>query len=84
MSSWVDHVKDYAKKNNVSYKIAMSSARATYVKKDAPKKKEAKAVRPAVSMQAIQKAKRFVKKHNLNWDDTVKEARDTFNTKYPN
>tara|TARA_R110001606_G_scaffold156861_1_gene299748 strand:- start:5387 stop:5590 length:204 start_codon:yes stop_codon:yes gene_type:complete len=30
MSEWIDHVKAYAKKNKVSYKEAMSKAKATY------------------------------------------------------
>jgi hypothetical protein len=30
MSEWIMHVKAYAKKNNVSYKEAMSKAKATY------------------------------------------------------
>ena len=27
MSNWIEHVKDFSKKNNVSYKEAMSSAK---------------------------------------------------------
>ena len=30
MSDWISHVKAYAKKNKVSYKEAMSKAKATY------------------------------------------------------
>jgi hypothetical protein len=44
MSSWTDHVKDYAKKHSVSYKEAMSSAKSTYTKSTKakePKMKEA-------------------------------------------
>lgn len=32
---WIAHVKAYAKKHNVSYKVAMSKAKATYKKKGA-------------------------------------------------
>jgi len=46
MSDWISHVKAYAKKNNVSYKEAMSKAKASYKpkgkkveKKDDKKKK---------------------------------------------
>lgn len=31
-NKWIQHVKEYASKNNVSYKEAMSKAKATYVK----------------------------------------------------
>jgi hypothetical protein len=31
-NKWIEHVKEYASKNNVSYKEAMSKAKATYVK----------------------------------------------------
>tara|TARA_R110001606_G_scaffold80471_1_gene185704 strand:- start:362 stop:637 length:276 start_codon:yes stop_codon:yes gene_type:complete len=31
-SAWITHVKAYAKKNKVSYKVAMSKAKATYKK----------------------------------------------------
>ena len=30
MSEWIDHVKAYAKKHGVSYKEAMSKAKASY------------------------------------------------------
>jgi hypothetical protein len=40
-SAWTAHVKDYAKKNSVSYKEAMTAAKATYTK--ATKAKEPKA-----------------------------------------
>ena len=32
-SAWITHVKAYAKKNKVSYRVAMSKAKATYKKK---------------------------------------------------
>lgn len=48
-SEWIEFVKAYAKKNNVSYKVAMSKAKATYKpkgkkveKKDDKKKKSKK------------------------------------------
>jgi hypothetical protein len=31
-SSWITHVKDYAKKNNISYKDALKKAKMTYKK----------------------------------------------------
>ena len=40
-SAWIEHVKKYAKQNKVSYKEAMSKAKATYkggAKKDDKKK----------------------------------------------
>ena len=39
VSAWISHVKAYASKNKVSYKEAMSKAKATYkpVKKDMKK-----------------------------------------------
>jgi len=33
-SAWIEHVKAYAKKNKVTYKEAMSKAKATYKVKD--------------------------------------------------
>ena len=47
-SAWIEHVKKFAKKNKVSYKEAMSKAKATYkpmgkaVDKKKPVKKEKK------------------------------------------
>tara|TARA_R110000868_G_scaffold54883_3_gene171093 strand:+ start:126 stop:431 length:306 start_codon:yes stop_codon:yes gene_type:complete len=32
MTQWTEHVKEYASKNGVSYKDAMTSARSTYTK----------------------------------------------------
>jgi len=37
VSAWITHVKDYAKKHDVSYKDAMSKAKASY-KKGSPSK----------------------------------------------
>lgn len=46
-SEWLDHVKAYAKKNNVSYKEAMSKAKASYKPKGkkVDKKKMTKSTR---------------------------------------
>jgi hypothetical protein len=33
MSSWIDHVKQYALNNNISYKEAMKQAKPSYTKK---------------------------------------------------
>ena len=33
-SSWIMHVKAYAKKHNISYKEAMKKAKETYTKKN--------------------------------------------------
>lgn len=33
MNSWIAHVKDYAKKHNISYREALKQAKATYKKK---------------------------------------------------
>ena len=41
-SAWIEHVKAYAKKNKVSYKEAMSKAKASYKKKDTSKTKDKK------------------------------------------
>ena len=33
---WIEHVKKYAKDNNISYACAISKAKETYIKKDKP------------------------------------------------
>jgi hypothetical protein len=38
-NAWVEHVKKYAKDNNISYGCAISKAKDTYVKKEKPKAK---------------------------------------------
>ena len=37
VNTWIEHVKAYAKKNKVSYKEAMSKAKATYKAKETNK-----------------------------------------------
>ena len=46
-NSWIQHVKDYAKKKKVSYVVAMKEAKASYKPKaDKPKADKPKAGKP--------------------------------------
>ena len=49
MSEWINHVKAYAKKNKVSYKEAMSKAKATYK----PKGKKPCAAEPCLDLAIV-------------------------------
>ena len=59
-SAWTSHVKDYAKKNSVSYKEAMTAAKATYTK--ATKAKEPKESKAHEAGEAKAPVKRKSKK----------------------
>lgn len=55
MSEWIDHVKAYAKKNKVSYKEAMSKAKASYKPKG---KKDDKKKMTKKEMEKMEKEKK--------------------------
>ena len=41
MNKWIEHVKEYAKKHGVKYKVAMKEARASYTKMEkSPKERK--------------------------------------------
>ena len=65
--SWIEHVKQYAKTHNVSYKQALSDAKESYVKNNVKSDQ-----RTDVSLQ---EAKNYIKKHNLNLASIVKKAK---------
>ena len=59
-SLWIEHVKAYAKKNNVSYKVAMGKAKATYKpkgKKDDKKKDDKKKKMSKKDMKEMEEKK---------------------------
>ena len=59
-SEWILHVKAYAKKNNVSYKQAMSQAKASYKpkgKKDDKKKDDKKKKMTKKEMKEMEEKK---------------------------
>ena len=45
-NSWINHVVEYSKKNNVPYREAMSLAKDSYVKKESKSKKKPKTPKP--------------------------------------
>ena len=61
-SKWIEHVKSYAKKNDVSYKEAMSKAKGSY-KKDSSTTKKGN----------VRKGAKGVKGARLAYDDTKKK-----------
>ena len=64
---WIEHVKQYAKTHNVSYKQAMSDAKESYVKKNNVKKSDERT--------DLEEAKNYIKKHNLNLASIAKKAK---------
>jgi hypothetical protein len=68
-SRWVQHVKAYAKKHNVSYMCAVSDASKTYKKKVVKKK----AVKPKAVVKKVVKKKEVVKKV-VKKKETAKKA----------
>ena len=65
--NWIDHVRLYAKNNNISYKAAMSEAKESYVKKSNVKKSDERT--------DLEEAKNYIKKHNLNLASIAKKAK---------
>ena len=71
MSNWIAHVKDYQKNHpTVSYKDAMSLAKATYQKQTDVKKKSDRAPKTM-----LKEAKEFIKKNKLNYASILKDAK---------
>jgi len=60
VSKWIEHVKSYAKKNNVSYKEAMSKAKASYKSGASTSTKKGN----------VRKGAKGVKGSRLAYDDT--------------
>ena len=54
---WIEHVKKYAKDNNISYGCAITEAKKTYVKKSATKPAKNKAPEPVVTKATEPKPK---------------------------
>ena len=52
---WIDHVKQYAKDNNVSYACTISEAKASYVKISKDDKKEMEKIKDDKQRKAIVK-----------------------------
>ena len=70
MSSWTDHVKDYAKKHSVTYKEAMSSAKATYTKSTKAKESKVK----EAGETTMPKKKKEKKEEKQEMPDMVSKA----------
>lgn len=62
VSKWIEHVKAYSKKNGVSYKEAMSKAKASYKSGGATTTKKGN----------VRKGAKGVKGSRLAYDDTKK------------
>lgn len=59
---WVEHVKKYAKDNNISYACAVSQAKASYVKQKTPKKKAEPKKKPEQKLNITMKEAKAPKK----------------------
>lgn len=85
-SAWTSHVKDYAKKHSVSYKEAMTAAKATYTKATKTKEpKETKAHEAGeAKMPAKRKSKKDEPKHDMPEVLTKAEAKEKLVVKHEN
>lgn len=61
MSGWIDHVKNFAKENNIKYKEALKQASASYkegkkeeTKVEIPKIKKTKALKKSVEVPSVE------------------------------
>ena len=81
-SPWVEHVRKYAKDNNISYMCAISDASKTYDKKKPIKKKSEpvkKKKEPVKKKSEVKKKTEPIKKNKSNfWSRTNKENAYTF------
>jgi len=77
MTAWTEHVKAYAQKNGISYKQAMTEAKASYTKSTAEPKATSAPGMPA-------KKEKKTKKEKTEMPDKVKRAekRDTLKNNY--
>jgi hypothetical protein len=64
---WIEHVRKYAKDNNISYGCAVSEAKSSYVK--APRASTAKARASKTPKTDKPKKKRITKKQTAEVDD---------------
>ncbi len=90
---WIEHVKKYAKDNNIAYGCAISMAKDTYVKKDKPASITVKQIteiltsldKPTlVKLFTAKKNKQFKNKYDYNSSDreaSVKRILSIYNTK---
>ena len=81
VNPWVEHVKKYAKDNNISYMCAITEAKATYIKVDKKAEKEKK---ENEMLNVI--VKRFKKQYEEVKDDDTKFKflKSNFNKKNEN
>lgn len=89
MNPWIEHVKKYAKDNNISYGCAISMAKDTYVKKVKPTAITVKQISDmikaldtdtVVKLFTPKKAKNKYDYSNPNRDETIKRILDVYST----
>ena len=79
VNPWVEHVRKYAKDNNISYMCAITDAKASYVKID-PKTRKAEKEKESFRIDASNKYKKFKKLVADNKDESdLKLTKDRFN-----
>jgi Holliday junction resolvase RusA-like endonuclease len=89
VNAWIEHVRKYAKDNNISYACAISKAKETYVKKEktsAITTKQLTAMIKALDTDTVvklftpKKGKNKYDYSNPDRDETIKRILDVYNT----
>ena len=76
-NAWVEHVRQYAKDNNLTYACAIPYAKATYTKKDGTKSTPSKSLPPSKpEPKAKAKPKAKTKKQIKEEEDRLREQRN--------
>lgn len=83
MSSWTTHVKEFAKKNSISYKDALKGAGATYTKATKAKEtKEPKVQEAGEAKMPVKRKKKEEKKEEMPAIVAKAEKRDKLVVKH--
>jgi hypothetical protein len=70
---WIEHVRDYAAKNNISYGCAVTEAKASYVKNPPKVPKTNRKMPPRVSKRQPRVAKPKTQKSTMNREKEIED-----------
>ena len=65
MSEWINHVKAYAEKNNITYKQALKDASPSYKTRNEKKLEEIQIIEPTIKVLKKEEPTKFTRKNTI-------------------